>query len=179
MSMKIVGRNVGLALALLTVASLVTAQEPAAVKSTSTEPDSAAAAQAVKEAEAYPFNYCIVTGEKLGSMGDPVVKTYDGREVKFCCGACPKTFEKDKAKWMKKLDAAVIAAQKPTYPLNTCVVTGDSLGSVGKPVDYVFGNRLVRFSRNDCIATFNKNPGKYLVMIDAAGAPKAAGSTEE
>lgn len=45
---------------------------------------------------AYPLDVCIVTGEKLGAMGDPVVKLYDGREVQFCCAGCIKDFRRTK-----------------------------------------------------------------------------------
>jgi hypothetical protein len=172
--MKNVGRYGWTALALLTVASLVMAQAETTSKSAAAGTDSVKVATAVKEAEAYPLDYCIVTGEKLGSMGEPVTKVYDGREVRFCCNACPKIFEKDKAKWTKKLDNAIIAAQKPSYPLNTCVVSGDTLGRMGEPVDYVYGNRLVRLCCANCISTFDKDPGKYLGMINAAASsPKA------
>lgn len=175
--MKTVGRNVWIVLALLTVASLVMAQAETTSKSTAAEADTVKAAKAVKEAEAYPLDYCIVTGEKLGGMGDPVTKVYDGREVRFCCGGCVKIFEKDKAKWTKKLDDAIIAAQKPTYPLNTCVVSGDTLGRMGEPVDYVWGNRLVRLCCSGCIAALNKDPEKYLEMINVASTPVKAAET--
>lgn len=51
----------------------------------------------------YRLKTCIVSDEKLGSMGDTIVKVYDGQEVKFCCASCVKDFEKDKAKFMSKL----------------------------------------------------------------------------
>jgi hypothetical protein len=175
--MKSVRRYGWIALALLTVASLAVAQVETASKSAVAEGDTVKAAQAVKEAEAYPLDYCIVTGEKLGGMGDPVVRVYDGREVRFCCNACPKIFEKDKAKWTKKLDNAIIAAQKPAYPLNTCVVSGDTLGRMGEPVDYVWGNRLVRLCCSGCISALNKNPEKYLAMIQPATLPADAPET--
>lgn len=124
------------------------------------------------EASTYPLDYCLITGEKLGSMGDAVVKVYDGREVKFCCGGCVKPFEKDQAKWMKKLDEAIISAEMAAYPLETCVVTGEKLGGMGDPVDYVYQNRLVRFCCSGCIAPFKKDPAKYLGLIDAALAAK-------
>ncbi len=125
----------------------------------------------------YPLDYCLVTGEKLGSMGDAVVKVYDGREVKFCCAMCPPKFEKDKKAYLKKLDDGIIATQKATYPLQTCVVSGEPLkpSDMGDPVDFVYQNRLVRFCCNGCIAAFNKNPDKYLKKIDdAAAAAKPA-----
>jgi YHS domain-containing protein len=177
--MRISYRNVWIALTLLAMSSLAMAQTQTASGTSTAATAAAKEAQAVKQAEAYPLDYCIVTGERLGSMGAPVIKVYDGREVSFCCNACPKTFEKDKAKWVKKLDAAIIAAQKPTYPLNTCVVSGDTLGSMGQPVDYVYGNQLVRFCCNACVATFKKNPGKYLEIIDAAAAAEATQSPGE
>ena len=36
-------------------------------------------------------------------MGDPIVKVYDGQEVKFCCSSCIKKFEKNKETYLKKI----------------------------------------------------------------------------
>ncbi|MFM2294923.1 MAG: hypothetical protein RLZZ350_1336 [Verrucomicrobiota bacterium] len=60
----------------------------------------------------YPLTTCVVSGEKLGEMGQPYVHTYEGREVKFCCKGCVKDFNKDPKKYVAKLDAAVAAAAK-------------------------------------------------------------------
>ncbi len=54
----------------------------------------------------YPLKTCITDGEKLGSMGDPYVFTYEGREIKLCCVGCLDDFKKDSAKYMKKLAQA-------------------------------------------------------------------------
>jgi YHS domain-containing protein len=114
----------------------------------------------------YVLDKCIVSGEKLGGMGDPVVKVYDGREVKFCCNGCVAKFEKDKATYMQKIDDAIIAQQKPTYPLTTCVVSGEKLdGGQMQAVDYLYNNQLVRFCCNGCISKFEKDPEKYLSML--------------
>ncbi|MCK5942100.1 MAG: hypothetical protein KAI24_09040 [Planctomycetes bacterium] len=51
----------------------------------------------------YPSDVCIVTDNKLGSMGDPVVKVYGKQEVKFCCRPCVKEFEEDPQRFLKKL----------------------------------------------------------------------------
>lgn len=53
--------------------------------------------------KSYPLKTCIVTDNKLGSMGTPITKTYDGQEVKFCCKPCVKKFEKNPAKYLAKL----------------------------------------------------------------------------
>ena len=45
---------------------------------------------------------CPVMGGKI----DPNVYTdYNGRRVYFCCPACDKTFKKDPAKYLAKLDS--------------------------------------------------------------------------
>ncbi len=133
--------------------------------------DAVAAAPAAETKSAYPLDVCIVTGEKLGAMGDPVVKTYEGREVQFCCAGCIKDFEKNKAKYMKKLDEAMILKLKPSYSVTTCVVSGEKLGEMGAPVDYVYHNQLVRFCCSGCIKDFEKDPAKYLSKLTAATAP--------
>jgi YHS domain-containing protein len=56
---------------------------------------------------AYPLDVCVVTGNKLGSMGDPITKVYNGREVKFCCKPCVEEFEAEPAKYLAQLDATI------------------------------------------------------------------------
>ncbi len=51
----------------------------------------------------YPLTTCVVSGEKLGEMGDPYVFTYQGTEVKLCCDHCKAKFDKNPAKFMEKL----------------------------------------------------------------------------
>jgi YHS domain-containing protein len=58
----------------------------------------------------YALKICVVSGEKLGSMGKSYVHNHEGREVQFCCKSCLKDFNKDPQKYLKKLDAA---AEKP------------------------------------------------------------------
>jgi len=60
-------------------------------------------ASAGTAAKAYPLDVCIVSGEKLGSMGDPIVLVHQGQEVKLCCKSCKPDFEKEPAKFLAKL----------------------------------------------------------------------------
>ena len=60
----------------------------------------------------YPLTTCVVSGEKLGEMGKPVVYEYKDREIKFCCKDCIKDFKKDPAKYVKKLEEAEAKAKK-------------------------------------------------------------------
>jgi YHS domain-containing protein len=64
------------------------------------------AADAAKEGAPYPLKVCVVSGEKLGSMGKSYVHNHEGREVQFCCKSCLKDFNKDPQKYLKKLDSA-------------------------------------------------------------------------
>jgi YHS domain-containing protein len=52
---------------------------------------------------------CPVSGEKLGEMGKPNVFVYQGQEVKLCCSGCKKDFDKDPAKYLKKIQDAAAA----------------------------------------------------------------------
>ena len=50
---------------------------------------------------------CIVSGEKLGgTMGDPYVFNYQGRQIKLCCKSCLTDFNKAPAKYIKKIELA-------------------------------------------------------------------------
>ena len=54
-------------------------------------------------AKPYTLDVCIVSGEKLGSMGAPVVYVHEGQEVKLCCKSCLPDFKKEPAKFLAKL----------------------------------------------------------------------------
>jgi hypothetical protein len=53
----------------------------------------------------YPLGTCLVSGEELGSMGEPVVIIHEGREIKFCCDSCIPKFNRDPEKYLSELDA--------------------------------------------------------------------------
>ena len=55
----------------------------------------------------YPLDVCLVTGNSLGSMGDPVSIVYEGQELKFCCQPCVKKFRANPEKYLKKLNDTV------------------------------------------------------------------------
>lgn len=78
------------------------------------------AADAKQEAKPkpYPLAVCVVSDEKLGSMGKPHVIEYKGRQIKFCCDHCEKDFRKDPDKFLAKLDKAAKASttQPATQP---------------------------------------------------------------
>jgi len=61
------------------------------------------------------------------------------------------------------------AKPKP-YTLKTCVVSGEKLGEMVKPVMYVHEGREIKFCCKDCIKDFKKDPAKYVKKIDEAEA---------
>lgn len=118
-------------------------------------------------ADGYPLDSCPVSGEKVGTMGEPIVKEYGGREIRFCCAGCPKKFEADPATYLQKVDAAIVKQQTPFYPKGTCVVSGEKFGGdMGDPIEYVYQNRLVRLCCKGCIKKLEADPAKYLAEID-------------
>ncbi len=54
----------------------------------------------------YPLQVCVVSGEKLGSMGKPHVIKHEGTEVQFCCKKCVTDFNADPKKFLAKIEAA-------------------------------------------------------------------------
>ena len=104
-NVPILAASLSFAAALLFFSSAVAADKPAS--------DSAKAA--------YPLTTCVVSSDKLeaNDMGGPVDYTYKqagqpDRLVRFCCKDCIKDFEKEPAKFLKKLDEASAAKAKAT-----------------------------------------------------------------
>jgi hypothetical protein len=70
------------------------------------------------------------------------------------------------------------AAKADAYPLDTCVVSGEKLGSMGTPYEYVHKqegkpDRIIKLCCKGCVADVKKDPAKYLKMLDDAQAAKA------
>ena len=103
MNMKLLKNIIGAAVlsGILTASSMALAADQA--KSADT-----------KAAKPYPLETCIVSGEKLGGdMGKPYVFVEKGQEVKLCCKSCLKDFQKDPAKYLKKIAEAKKGAKDP------------------------------------------------------------------
>jgi hypothetical protein len=64
------------------------------------------AAEKKDKPKPYRLKTCVVSGDKLGEMGDPVVYVHGDQEIKFCCKNCIKDFKKDPAKYLKKIHEA-------------------------------------------------------------------------
>jgi YHS domain-containing protein len=63
----------------------------------------------------------------------------------------------------------VAAPQEPaakSYPLKTCVVSGEELGKMGQPKRIVYEGQEVKFCCPDCEKDFRKEPAKFLKKIE-------------
>lgn len=112
-----------------------------------------------EDAKPYPLKTCVVSGEKLGEMGKPYVLAKDGQEYQLCCKGCLDEFNKETSKFAKKVADAQKNA-KP-YPLDTCVVTDEKLGEMGKPYSFVYDGQEYKLCCASCLKEFKKNPAKH------------------
>ena len=117
----------------------------------------------------YPMTTCVVSGEDFGgAMGDPIDVVYNNRLVRLCCKMCKGDFKEDPKSFIAKLDTAVIAQQSEQYPLKSCPVSGEELGSMGDAINVVYAGRLVKFCCSMCVPKFEANQMATIEKIDAA-----------
>lgn len=115
----------------------------------------------------YPLDTCVISGKKLGSMGDPVVLDHEGQTVQLCCKGCEKPFTSNPEKGLEKIKAAIIADQKPIYPMDTCLVSGKKLEE-GKAKEIVKDGRLYMVCCGGCVGKVAKDDGALKAKLDEA-----------
>ena len=140
----------------------------AAVLLAATLPNYSAVAE--EPASGYPLTTCVVSGMRLGSMGAPYVHKVGDTEVRFCCKACLPKFEKNPEGYLKKL------SPKDTYPLKTCVVSGEPLQDGYLSTTYE--GQEVRLCCKGCRKDFHKSPEQYIRKLREAGGRPAAAAPE-
>lgn len=85
------------------------------------------ASAADESKDSYPLDVCVVSGKKLGTMGDPHVFHHEGREVRLCCKSCLEDFHAEPVKYMAKIQA------KDSHPM------AQNLENLtGKPLEVTF-----------------------------------------
>ncbi|HEY0791694.1 MAG TPA: TRASH domain-containing protein [Chthoniobacterales bacterium] len=68
-------------------------------------PPAVAPAAQDQPANATPKNaVCPVSGDKVGSVGKPVLVEYQGKKIALCCKECLKDFKKNPAKYSALAD---------------------------------------------------------------------------
>lgn len=51
------------------------------------------------------------------------------------------------------------------YPLRTCIVTDNELGSMGEIITKTYGGQEVKFCCKPCVKKFEANPPKFLAKL--------------
>ena len=74
-------------------------------------------------------------------------------------------------------ETETIAKARASYPLKTCLVSDEPLGSMGDAAPYIHRaagqpDRVVFVCCEGCIDDFKANPAKFLAKVDAAAKAK-------
>ncbi|MCC7519062.1 MAG: hypothetical protein IT578_07750 [Verrucomicrobiae bacterium] len=65
-------------------------------------------------------------------------------------------------------DPAPAKPKPKPYPFQTCLVTDEKLGGMGKEYVFTYEGREIKFCCKGCMKDFKKDPAKYLKKLDAA-----------
>jgi copper chaperone CopZ len=108
----------------------------------------------------YPLDYCVVSNEKLGSMGQPVVFIFENQEIKLCCKECRKDFDADPKKFLEKINNP----SKETKT-STPATTPSQSGIV---VQLTVDGLVCNFCATNISKTFSKLPEVAEVYVNLA-----------
>lgn len=88
-----------------------------------------------ESADTYPLKTCVVSGEDLGSMGDPLVIWHQvegqpDREVRLCCERCEGRFNSNPEKYLAKLGLGpeAIETAEACCPGDACNIPATKAG---------------------------------------------------
>lgn len=85
------------------------------------------------EEGSYPLKVCVVSGENLGSMGEPVEIDYQGTRVLLCCQGCAEKFQAEPEKYVTPLRPAGSDAPAIPAPAGATRPAGGGLASEPGP----------------------------------------------
>ena len=123
---------------------------------------------------------CPVTGEELGSMGPPIPVTISGRTIQVCCDACVTAVRRNPRLYFERVSEELASASRRANP-NTqeqlapatqihaqrlCPVTGEELGSMGRPIPVTVGGKSILVCCEGCVAAVKRNPAKYFAQVE-------------
>jgi YHS domain-containing protein len=117
-----------------------------------------------KQRPSYPLTSCVACAKPLPEK--PFEYVRDGRLFRLDAEDCKKTVDAEPAAMLKKIDAAVVSQQRPTYPLKTSPVSDKPLDA--NAIDHVYGTRLVRLASQDEVALFEKDSASAMKKLDQA-----------
>lgn len=76
---------------------------------------------------------------------------------------------------LPSLKAADDKPAKP-YPLQTCFISGEKIGEMGKPVVFVYEGQEIKLCCKDCKKQFDKDPAAAMKKFNAAVNSKSSGA---
>ncbi len=112
----------------------------------------------VEQAVDYPLTTCPVSGKPV-STGNSTDLLLDGTLIRLCCEHCIDKATKNAATIVTTIQRTAFVAQKSSYPLTTCVVSGKPLGE--HAASTMIGLTLVRTCSPDC----NQDLGKCRTTV--------------
>ncbi len=56
-------------------------------------------------------------------------------------------------------------ATQAAAPAEKCIVSGEPLGEMGAPFEYVYQGKTLKFCCKSCVPKFEKEPEKYLSKL--------------
>ena len=112
----------------------------------------------------YPFTSDIATGKTLPKT--PIEYVKDGSLFRLADESSKAAVDANLTVFKKKITDAVIAQQKPTYPLTTSALSSKKLEAT--TVDHVWGTRLIRLADAAEVTTFEADPKVTLKKLDDA-----------
>lgn len=116
-------------------------------------------------ADPYPLTKCVVLDAALEE--DTEILDFDGREIRVCCEECTVDFRGAFDTWIARVDERIADQQKSWYPMETCLVDGESLEERGA-IEFVFFNRLFLLCSDACCDAVRKEPEKYFGLLNKA-----------
>lgn len=123
--------------------------------------------------DGYYLSTCAVCGGLLGAKGESPEVHHLGRVFRVCSHACETAFDREPDAIRERVDAVMIADQRPHYPLKVSLVSGLRLGP--NPVEFIWGNRLFRVSSAAERGQILADPARYMRVLNreviAAQAP--------
>ena len=118
---------------------------------------------------------CPVTGEELGSMGEPIPVTVMGQTISVCCQACVRAVKRDPQKYIQIVQnelqsqapapSRILAPPARVAQQRLCPVTGEELGSMGKPIPVTVMGQTISVCCQACVRAVNRDPQKYLQIV--------------
>lgn len=126
---------------------------------------------------------CPVTGQPLGSMGDPIPVTVGGNTIYVCCAGCVDKVQAEFPKYLAMISGSTgqvppgseevrpgvfktVAADQPFIAAQQkCPVMDEPLGGMGAPLKVHANGKAIYICCAGCAKKIQAEPAKYLQIL--------------